>query len=212
MCVEAVSVGLPALRLRHGLEVLTGGDKSPVAGAMLLPSGFAGDGQADGANHGGPDKAVCLFPADHYPYWAQLLQCDLEPGAFSENLTVRGALETVVCIGDIFRCGEALVQVCQPRKPCSKLAGKHGEPRLVKWVADAGYTGYYLRVLAPGQVATGDPFILVRAHPAHITVAAVNDLIYERSLDLPLVAQLAELEVFGAWGRALMAKRLAMLS
>lgn len=211
MIIESLSVGLPAMQWRHDRELLTAGDKMPVDSAMLFAFGFEGDGQADAVNHGGPDKAVCVYPADHYPHWEQVLERNLAPAAFSENLTVSGAVETVVCIGDIFRCGAALVQVCQPRMPCSKLAGKHDAPQLVKWVADTGYTGYYLRVLEQGRVATGDPFTLVEAHPARITVAAVNDVIYERSADMALIAQLAGLEAFGASGRALFAKQLAKL-
>jgi MOSC domain-containing protein YiiM len=133
----------------------------------------------------------------------------LPPGSFSENLTVLGLDEHAIAIGDIFRAGEALVQVCQPRMPCAKLAAKHREPQLVKWIADANYTGFYLRVLEEGRVARGDAFDLLDAHADRISIAAVNDIIYDRSADVDLIARLVELPEFGDSGRAIFARRLA---
>ena len=212
MEIVSINVGVPAMKWRNEGEVLTAGDKTPVDAAMLRFLNFDGDIQADLVNHGGADKAVCVYPFDHYAYWETVLGQRLPHSAFSENLTVAGALETIVCIGDIFRAGEALVQVCQPRMPCTKLAGKHGEPRLINWVSDAGYTGYYLRVLAEGRVARGDDFALVEPHPDRITVAAVNDIIYQRSADIELITKLANMPAFGDAGRTKFARRLAKLS
>ncbi|MGZ8406010.1 MAG: MOSC domain-containing protein, partial [Nitrospira sp.] len=82
---------------------------------------LTGDGQADLANHGGPEKAVNVYPVEHYPYWLETLPLpDLRPGAFGENFTTEGLLESDVCIGDVFEIGESLVQVSQPRQPCWK--------------------------------------------------------------------------------------------
>jgi MOSC domain-containing protein YiiM len=113
---------------------------------------------------------VCVYPFEHYPYWNRQLGRDLEPGAFSENLTVSGAIETEVCVGDVFRIGEAMVQVSQPRMPCAKLAGENGSKMLPKLIAD---TGFYVRVLSEGLVAVGDSFDLLRAHPDRIAIADV---------------------------------------
>lgn len=212
MLIVSINISQPQLRQRNGSEVLTGGDKLPVASAELHTLGFAGDGQADTVNHGGPDKAVCVYSFDHYAHWEQTLGRALQLGAFSENLTISELSEAAACIGDIFRAGEALVQVSQPRMPCAKLAGKHGEPELVKWVSDTNFTGFYLRVLEEGPVAAGDPFTLVHAHPERISIAAVNDIIYDRSRDPALVARLAHLPEFGASGRILFARRLAKLA
>ena len=82
-------------------------------------------------NHGGLEKAVYVYPFDRYAYWERVL--DLEPSAFGENLTVSGALQTAVCVGDVFTVGEAVAQVCQPRQLCNKLAGKNAERLLPKW-------------------------------------------------------------------------------
>jgi MOSC domain-containing protein YiiM len=211
MFIHSINIGQPQMRRRNGAEVLTGGDKQPVPSADLHVLGFAGDGQADTVNHGGADKAVCVYSLDHYPHWEQVLGRSLEPGAFSENLTVAGIREDAICIGDTFQVGTAVVQVSQPRTPCAKLAGKHGAPQLVKWVSDANATGFYLRVVQEGSVARGDSFTLMQAHADRITIAAVDDIIFDRSHDRALIAHLAQMPEFGASGRALFNRRLMQL-
>jgi MOSC domain-containing protein YiiM len=154
---------------------------------------------------------VCVYPFDHYPYWNRELGRDLQPGAFSENLTVSGAIETEVCVGDVFRIGEATVQVSQPRMPCTKLAGKNASKRLPKLIVNTGYTGFYMRVLSEGLVATSDGFDLIRAHPDRITIADVNSIIYEKVYDIALIERLATLPEFSEVGRTLFAQRLERL-
>jgi MOSC domain-containing protein YiiM len=204
--VVSLNVALPSTQRYGEEEVRTGGAKRPIPGAVLRTPGFEGDGQADLVNHGGPEKAVCVYPSDHYAHWERVFGRRLQWGAFSENLTVSGAVETEVCIGDVFEVGEAVVQVSQPRMPCSKLAGKNGETLLTKWVGQTGYTGYYLRVLSEGTVKVEDAFERVERHPALISVADVNDVIYGRSENINLIERLANLPEFG--GRAIFAERL----
>ena len=208
MKVVSLNVALPQTQRYGREEVRTGGAKRPVPNALLRSCGFDGDGQADLVNHGGVDKAVCVYPFDHYAHWERVFGHGLEPGAFSENLTVSGALETGICIGDVFRVGEAVLQVSQPRTPCSKLAGKNGQRLLPKWVGQTGYTGFYMRVLSEGPVSAGDAFERIENHPDLIAVAEVNDVIYERSADIGLIERLANLPEFGGDGRALFAERL----
>jgi MOSC domain-containing protein YiiM len=212
MKIVSLNVGLPSAQLYQGQQVITGGAKQPVSRAVLRFGNFDGDRQADLLNHGGLEKAVCVYPSDHYPYWSRRLGRDLKPGAFSENLTVSGAIETEVCVGDVFRIGEAVVQVSQPRMPCAKLAGKNGSKGLPKLMADVGYTGFYMRVLSEGVGAAGDGFDLERAHPERITIANVNSIIYEKSYDVALIKRLAELPEFSEVGRALFAQRLERLT
>ena len=208
MKVVSLNVALPQA-LRYGPEVVrTAGAKSPVPNALLRSHGFDGDGQADQVNHGGVDKAVCVYPFDHYAHWESVFGRTLEPGAFSENLTVSGAVETRVCIGDVFGVGEAVLQVSQPRTPCSKLAGKNGQRLLTKWVGQTGYTGFYMRVLSEGLVSMCDAFERIENHPDHIAVADVNDVIFGRSSDAVLIERLANLREFGGDGRDLFAERL----
>ncbi len=212
MRIISVNVGLPTTQRYEGREVITGGAKKPVPHAMLRFENFDGDRQADQVNHGGFEKAVCVYPLDHYPYFKRQLGRDLQPGVFSENLTVSGAIETEVCVGDVFRIGEATVQVSQPRMPCAKLAGKNGSGMPPKLMVNTGYTGFYMRVLSEGVVAAGDGFDLVRAHPDRITIADVNSIIYERLYDIALIERLAELPEFSEVGRTLFAQLLERLA
>jgi MOSC domain-containing protein YiiM len=212
MRIVSLNVGLPSAQLYEGREVITGGAKRPVPRAVLRFDNFDGDRQADRLNHGGLEKAVCVYPFDHYPYWSRRLGRELKPGAFSENLTVSGAIETEVCVGDVFRIGEATVQVSQPRMRCAKLAGKNGSKTLPKLIALTGYTGFYMRVLSEGVVGAGDGFDLERAHPDRITISDVNGIIYEKSYDVALIERLAELPVFSEVGRAIFAQRLEQLA
>jgi MOSC domain-containing protein YiiM len=209
--VVSLNVGLPRTQY-YGREVVwTAGAKRPVPGAVLRLQGFEGDEQADWRNHGGVDKAVCVYPLDHYPYWAKLFGRPLEPASFSENLTVSGAVEDEVCIGDVFGVGEAVVQVSQPRTPCGKLAGKNRQKMLTRWVAQAGYTGFYMRVLSEGLVSNGDAFEPIERHPERISVADVNDIVFGRSEDESLIERLSSLPEFGADGRTIFAERLERL-
>jgi MOSC domain-containing protein YiiM len=178
---------------------------------VLRFHGFEGDGQADLLNHGGVDKAVCVYPFDHYAHWEELFGRPLEPASFSENLTVSGATEDEVCIGDVFGVGEAVVQVSQPRTPCGKLAGKNRQRLLTRWVAQSGYTGFYMRVLSEGLVSKGDAFQPIERHPECISVTAVDDIAFGRSEVEGLIQRLANLPEFGADGRALFAERLERL-
>jgi MOSC domain-containing protein YiiM len=163
MKIASLKVALPSVQRYDGEEVLTGGAKQPVPRAMLRFENFGGDGQVDRVNHGGPDKAVCVYPADRYARWdrcarwKKILGRELSPYAFSENLTVSRVTETEICIGDVFRIGEATVQISQPRMLCDKLAGKYGEWLLARWVARTGYTGFYARVLFERMVAPATP-------------------------------------------------------
>jgi MOSC domain-containing protein YiiM len=208
MRIVSINVALPAVHDYGDKLIVTGGYKQSVASAMLRLRGFEGDGQADLANHGSPDQAALIFAAEHYPGWEKRLGRKLSPGAFSENLTVEGALESALCVGDVFRVGGALVQVTQPRQPCGKLARKLGEPRLVDWVIDAHQGGIYVRVLEEGRVAPGATFELVTQHPDRISIATVNDVIYDRVLDRALIQHLAALPEYSVAGRQQMAKKL----
>jgi MOSC domain-containing protein YiiM len=121
MKIVALFVGAPRSCTVPDGVLFTGGAKSPVASAVLGIDGFEGDGQADRRHHGGRDRAVCLYISGHYHWWKSAHGFDLGPGAFCENLTVDGAREEDICIGDVFRIGEALAQVTLPRDPCRTL-------------------------------------------------------------------------------------------
>jgi MOSC domain-containing protein YiiM len=120
---------------------------------------LAGDRQADLVNHGGKDKAICVYPLAHYRSWAQKFGLELRPGAFGENFSV-DVVESQVCLGDIFVIGELRVEVAQPRRPCWKVCRRWEIPELAKEMLRTGRTGWYLRVLRPGNVHRGAKAIL----------------------------------------------------
>ncbi|MES2573177.1 MAG: MOSC domain-containing protein [Verrucomicrobiota bacterium] len=173
-------------------EWTTGFYKEPVTGPVRIArTNLAGDGQADLRNHGGPDKAICLYPRDHWLFWKAELGLELPHGAFGENFTTEGAVEAGVCIGDIFRCGTALLQISQPRQPCWKLARRWRIKDLAAKVERTGRTGWYFRVLEEGHVEPGTALdLLERLHPQW-TVAAANDVMHQRKTDWEAARHLA---------------------
>lgn len=183
----------------------TGIFKEPVRGAIYLgKTNLDGDGQADLRHHGGPDKAVCVYPTSRYPYWRERLDRELPFGAFGENFSLEGTDEEEVCIGDVFCVGEARVQVSQPRSPCWKLARRWKEMQLAVWFQKTGYTGWYLRVLDEGYVAAGQTLTLdVRPYPQW-TVMRANEIRYHQKNDKELAASLADCEALGvSWQKKL---------
>src|SRR5262245_37194535 len=137
-------------------------DKRPVpGGAMLRTRGFEGDEIGDTRHHGRPDQAVMLFSAARYPEFEARLRRPLSPGAFGENLTVEGTDEREVSIGDVWRIGEATIQVASARAPCGTLGRHLGDPGLVEAIRAPHRAGWYARVLKEGRVRPGDAMTLV---------------------------------------------------
>lgn len=165
MRIVSVNIGRPQLVAKGGRTYSTSINRRPVTGPIQLTTeGFENDRVSDRAVHGGPDKAICCYAHEHYPFWKERLGHEMPVPSFGENLTTEGMLETDVCIGDTFRIGSATVQVSQPRQPCAKLAGKHDEPRIIPWVWQEGFSGFYFRVLDTGVIGAGDAVELI-AHP-----------------------------------------------
>lgn len=131
---------------------------------MLTELGLEGDEQAEKKIHGGPDRALCHYPREHYLYWACEFpeQADqFVAPAFGENLSTDGLTEKNVYIGDIFRWGEALIQVTQPRSPCFKLNFHFGIGDMASLMQNCGKTGWLCSVIAPGMVSADAPLELV---------------------------------------------------
>jgi len=198
----SVNVGLPRPigRDRFGREIVSGIVKEPVAAESLVLTqiNLEGDGQADLAVHGGPDKAVYAYPAEHLPRWNDELGTRFGPGTFGENLTTEGVLENEVRIGDVWAWGDALLQVSQPRSPCYKLATVTGRPDLPKRLTRNARTGWYLRVLRPGTVPTAGPIRVVARDQAGITVERAHRALLLGEATLDELAGLARLEPLAA--------------
>ena len=185
--------------------------KTPVSGPIWLrPEGLEGNQPADAFRHGGPDKVALAYSAEHYPLWqAELGRPDFPHGAFGENFTVAGLDEDSVCVGDVWRVGNALTQVAQPRSPCWKLARRWEMRDLPARVQKTGRTGWYLRVLQAGQVQVGDALELVeRPYPA-LTVAQTSGASAARPPDLALWRALAECAVLAPGWRGKFIRRLS---
>ena len=209
--IVSLNVGKPQSFVYKGADVQTGIFKQPAkqGPVLLTATNFAGDGQADLVHHGGPDKAVCVYPFEHYAYWEREWNRTLDYGAFGENLTVLGMTEDRVCIGDIYASGEVRLQVTQPRQPCHKLAKKYDIPDLAVRVQNTGYTGFYCRVLTPGPFDRTVPLTLERRHPLGVTVQYANTIKHHDKHNLEGVAALLAVEeLSGSW-RASFEKRIA---
>jgi MOSC domain-containing protein YiiM len=210
MQLLSLNISMPVTVDYQGRSLKTGIFKNPVIQTLLLSTNqLEGDGQADLINHGGADKAVCVYCTEHYAYWNEKLQRKLPYGAFGENFTISGLPESAVHIGDIYEIGTALIQVSQPRQPCFKLALKHKLPDLPLQVQETGYTGYYFRVLQEGLVAAGQTLRLLESQPLAITVAEANRLKYHDKSNIAAIRKLLSVNALSDSWRESFEKRLA---
>jgi len=183
--IVEVCVGEPRT-VRHGRkEVTTGIFKTPVSGkvhAGLL--NLAGDRQADLSVHGGRDKALYVYPHEHYRYWAgELGKSSLEPAQFGENLTVTGMTEETVVIGNQYRLGDVVATVAQPRLPCFKLGIRVGDDAFPKRFLASGRLGFYLRVEQQGTLQKGDSIELLQRPDHGISVQALWQTVFDDNRD-----------------------------
>lgn len=185
--------------------------KQPVSGPQRVePLGIVGDGQADLRFHGGVDKAVLAYSADHFPQWAaELPEVAWTGGAFGENLTLAGLSESSVCLGDVWQLGGARLEVSQPRQPCWKLSRRWRIADLARRVTQNGRSGWYLRVLNPGEIAAGHELVLLhRPHPGW-TITRAQQLMYLEKDNLAAAAEIAAIPALAASWREVFAERLA---
>ncbi len=153
-----------------GRSVLTGMHKMSVLDKVpVLPLGLMGDEQADLSIHGGLEKAVYAYPAEHYPFWQAARRAEglaeiddsLPFGSFGENLTLQGVLENNLWAGDVLKFPGCELLVRIPREPCYKFNAAMGFARASKIMAQTGFCGVYLSVLTPGTLCAGERFEVV---------------------------------------------------
>lgn len=175
--------------------------KRPREGVVqILEDGFAPDEQADRRVHGGPDKAVHLYPLDHHEFWRSELSDEAalqlldDPGAFGSNLAVSDLSEEDVHIGDRFRIGTALLEINQPRQPCWKVDHRFGVKGMTARIIKTGRCGWYFRVLEIGDCQAGD--VLERVEPGYQdwTVARTFSAMIAGKASREDYARLAELD------------------
>jgi len=174
----SIQVGRPQIVMRDGEPVSTGIFKAPVKGRVKLQTlNLEGDRQADLSVHGGPTKAVYVYPVEHYDYWrAELPEMDLPWGMFGENFTTQGLREAEINIGDKFQIGSAIVMVTEPRLPCYKLGIRLGRSDIIKRFLASERTGFYLSVLQEGEVGAGDPIKMIEQAKDSVRVSDITRL------------------------------------
>lgn len=169
-------------------------DKQPAGQPVWLDErGLDGDRVADRRYHGGPERTLCHYPREHYAEWEQRfprLRGSLSAAAFGENLSTLGLDEHGVCIGDRFRWGQALIEVSQPRAPCSTLEQRHQVTGLVRLMSSSGKVGWLYRTLESGLVQPGDR--LIREQRGRLSVAEVWHAFLDKQLGPERLQALAE--------------------
>jgi len=208
----AVQVGLPQTRQEGDLlddreyEWKSGIYKEPIAGHVWVGKlNLTGDGQADLLHHGGPDRPILAYSADHYAFWQDVLgRPELPFGMFGENFTVSGAHEDSVCLGDVYQVGDAVIEVSQPRIPCWKLGRRTGSADVPARAATTGRTGWYLRVLHEGHVTSGQTLTLVERPWPDWSITRAHQVYRGRRLDRYAALALAGCQALSTdWRRVL---------
>jgi MOSC domain-containing protein YiiM len=196
MKLISVNVGLPRVVMSNGDPVSTGIFKEPAVGRVMLRIlNLDGDRQADLSVHGGPSKAVYVYPSEHYDYWKhELPDMELPWGMFGENFTTAGFFEAELNIGDKFGVGSAIVMVTEPRMPCYKLGIKFGRADIVKRFLASERTGFYFAVLQEGEVGVGDSFELIERNKDSFRLSDVTALYTHEKHNIGLLRQAIEVE------------------
>jgi MOSC domain-containing protein YiiM len=185
--------------------------KQPVSGPVWVgKNNIEGDEQASAQTHGGVEKACCAYPWEHYSYWQENLDLPkLSYGAFAENFTTQGLLETEVCIGDTFACGKALVQVSQPRPPCWRLSRWWGIKDFAARMEQTGLTGWYLRTLQEGVVEAGEQIKLVERTFPEWPVIVAHELMYDPEADVKRIKALMACALLSESWRDALSKKIS---
>lgn len=206
MQLISVNVGMPREVPWNDITIMTGIYKKPVGGEVAVGRlNLAGDGQADLTVHGGPDKAVYAYPAEHYGFWRdEFPEIPLTWGYFGENLTTIGLREDAIHIGDRLKVGSATFAVTQPRLPCYKLALRFGRDDIIKRFLASRRSGFYLSVLEEGALDSSSKVDIIHRDPNQVTIVDVinlflgmpqDDAILERALRIEALPRDWKLEL-----------------
>ncbi|MBU8878876.1 MOSC domain-containing protein [Bacillus sp. FJAT-29790] len=206
------SIGLPK-KMKYGYdkEIETGICKQTIEEAFLAKEGFRGDGVADLRYHGGPDRAVCVYPYEHYLLWEKEFKNPLPSSTFGENLTVTNMLENDIFIGDIFLLGNAVIQVTQGRIPCSTITKRTNNPSLLKRMVQTGFTGYLCRVLEEGIVRKDSKIRLIESHPKQVSILYGNEIYFHKQKDVEGIKRVLDVQELANEWKELLVNRLNKL-
>ena len=188
MIIVSTNIAEPKTFIWKGKQVTTGIYKTPTKNSIFLDTETVKDDEvSDRKVHGGEFKACYLFSEDHYSYWKQLYpNLNWTFGMFGENLTIKGLDEKLINVGDIYKIGEALVQITQPREPCFKFGVKFGNQQILNQFIEHGHPGTYVLILEKGHVKVGDSLTLVEQASNSLSTYDLFQLIFakEKNQDL----------------------------
>lgn len=189
MKIIATNLAKPTTIKWNNKDVVTGIYKTPTNLPIFLgKTDVDKDEVTDRKYHGGEFKACYIFSEKHYDYWKNLYpNLDWNWGMFGENLTISNFDESEVFVGSIYKIGEALVQITQPREPCFKLGVKFGNQNILKAFIDHGFPGTYIRILKEGFVKTGDYMVLEEEATNSLTISEMYNLLYAKEKDQNLL-------------------------
>lgn len=145
-------------------------DKRPVSGPVRIGElGPEGDRHID-SHHGGVDAAVYVYAAEDAGYFGRMLDRDIPPGMFGDNVRTRGLDVTNSLIGERWWLGEpgtgVLLEVRKPRTPCHNFSMRMGIEGFHVAFNRTGRVGAMCRVVEPGVILAGDA-ISVDHEPDH---------------------------------------------
>lgn len=182
MKIVSTNLAKPAYVTINGKQQRTGIFKKPTNQPIYLNiEEVKGDEISNRKVHGGEFKACYLFSADNYTYWKNLYpKLDWHYGMLGENITVEGLDETQLYVGDVYKVGNALIQVTQPREPCTTFAAKMGSLDILEQFIAHGKPGTYTKILKEGNVSVGDTFELVEKAKNSISITDFFKLLFER--------------------------------
>lgn len=178
MKILSINVGLPKEIFYEGKMIRSGIFKVPVVGPVQVNAlNLVGDQQADLTVHGGPSKAVYVYPSEHYAFWRkELPEVEFPWGSFGENLSTEGLLEKDLNIGDRLCVGSVELVVTEPRLPCYKLGVKFNRDNMVKRFLKSRRTGFYCAVLREGVISAGEAIHYLSRDDNRVTVADITRL------------------------------------
>ncbi|MDR4889858.1 MOSC domain-containing protein [Fredinandcohnia sp. QZ13] len=210
--IKNFSIGLPK-KMTYGKneEIITAIRKQAVEEAFLTKDGFRGDGVADLKHHGGPDRAVCVYPFEHYSLWESEFLVQFPLPTFGENLTLTNMEEKDVCIGDIYQIGDAVIQITQGRIPCSTITKRTNNPYLLKMMVQTGFTGYLARVLNEGMVRMDSTISLVERNSKQVSILEANEIYYKKPRDIEGIQTILGVEELAVEWKEMLHERLTRL-
>ncbi|EPS8830358.1 MOSC domain-containing protein [Vibrio parahaemolyticus] len=166
--------------------------------------GFTSDEQGDPRFHGGIQKALHIYPSEHYPIWQQELgerTIFQSAGGFGENISSEGVTESTICLNDKIRIGSTLLEVSQGRMSCWKLNVRFAQHDMARRLQDTLRTGWYFRVLEEGDIGAGDEIILCERPYPEWPLARIMGAVFTGCLDREELTKLSELPLVESWGK-----------